>query len=339
MIQAHLILSGHLSKTRLEQGELEGKAMAWSGLVTLVFFHLTPGYLTMASVEVCGRPLASSRIVGGQDAAEGAWPWQASIHVYKQHVCGGSIITNRWVLSAAHCYYKRDYPMSSYRVCLGMYQLSLPNPNSACYAVKNVIVNSLYAQEGGPGDIMLLELEETVSFSDFILPICLPDSSNYFPSGLDCWVTGWGDIGSTRPLNYPKTLQQVMLPLIDQQTCDDLYHEYSLVSPSIPIILRDMICAGYEKGQKDSCQGDSGGPLACKSNGSWFQIGIVSWGAGCALPKVPGVYTLVTVYESWIQKHVPGVTFGMAYFDINGCRISTSITPLLLPLLLLVIAL
>ncbi|XP_078508701.1 serine protease 33-like [Lissotriton helveticus] len=310
--------------------------MARLGLVTLVFFHLTTGFLTMASVEECGRPLASSRIVGGKDAAEGAWPWQASVQVYKQHVCGGSIITNRWVLSAAHCYYNTGYPKSSYRVCLGMYQLSHPNPNSACLAVKNIIVNSLFAEEGGPGDIMLLELEENMSFSDFILPICLPDSSNYFPSGLDCWVTGWGDIGSKRPLSYPKTLQQVMLPLIDQLTCDDLYHTYSPVSPSIPIILSDMICAGYEKGQKDSCQGDSGGPLVCQSNGSWFQIGIVSWGAGCALPKRPGVYTLVPAYESWIQEHVPGVIFGIAKFSTNGCPTSTSTTPLLLLLLTLV---
>lgn len=315
--------------------------MAWLGLVTLAFFHLTTStrYLTLASMEVCGRPQATSRIVGGQDAAEGAWPWQASVQVYKQHICGGSIITNRWVLSAAHCYHKTGYPMSSYRVCLGMYQLSLTNPNSACSAVKNVIINSLYAQEGEPGDIMLFELKETISFSDFILPICLPDSSSNFPSGLDCWVTGWGDIGSTRPLRHPKTLQQVMLPLIDQPTCDDLYHKYSHVRPSIPIIFSDMICAGYENGQKDSCQGDSGGPLVCKSNGSWFQIGIVSWGAGCALPKRPGVYTLVPAYESWIQKHAPGVTFGTAKYSINSCRRSTSITPLLLLLLALVNAL
>ncbi|KAJ1125852.1 hypothetical protein NDU88_004269, partial [Pleurodeles waltl] len=89
------------------------------------------------------------------------------------------------------------YSQSSYTVCIGMYQLSLTNPNAVCSAVKRIIYNSLYTGTETPGDILLLELATTVVFTDFIIPICLPNSTTEFPSGLNCWVTGWGDIGSS----------------------------------------------------------------------------------------------------------------------------------------------
>ncbi|MEE6523139.1 hypothetical protein FKM82_021876 [Ascaphus truei] len=100
-----------------------------------------------------------------------------------------------------------------------------------------------------------------------------------------------------------------MTPLIDSVTCDEMYHVGSSVSTSSIIIQEEKICAGYKEGQKDSCQGDSGGPLVCKVQGAWFQAGIVSGGEGCAISNRPGVYTLVTVYESWISSYVPEVKF------------------------------
>ncbi|XP_069507945.1 serine protease 27-like [Ambystoma mexicanum] len=305
------------------------------GLCLIGLLYLSAGGDLKVSAEVCGTPLASNRIVGGQDSVAGKWPWQASVQVYTQHVCGGSIISNNWVLSAAHCYYDRKNPTSSYRVCLGMYQLSDTNPNSVCTAVKKIILNPIYTREAGPGDMLLLELETTVNFTPYILPVCLPDSSVDLPSGLDCWVTGWGNIGSEGSPLYPTTLQEVMVPIIDQPTCDKWYHIGSGVSANTPIVFSDMICAGYQAGGKDSCQGDSGGPLVCESNGTWFQAGIVSWGTGCALPNRPGVYILVTAYQSWIQQHVPGLKFGVADFSMNSCGMITGIFPLLLPLLLL----
>ncbi|XP_078509273.1 serine protease 27-like [Lissotriton helveticus] len=267
---------------------------------------------------LCGRPVVSQRIVGGHDATDGAWPWQASVQVYEEHICGGTLITNSWVVSAAHCYYGLGYPQSSYRVCLGMYQLSSSNPNSVCSGVKTIIANSLYTSTGTLGDILLLELETTVTFTDFIMPVCLPASSVDLPSGLNCWVTGWGNIFSSVQLYYPQTLQEVMVPIITQSTCDYLYHLGSSVSFAKPIILRDMICAGYTAGGKDSCQGDSGGPLVCAAyGGSWFLAGIVSWREGCAKANRPGVYTRVTAYTEWIQRYV----------TLNSASTSTSPRP------------
>ncbi|XP_078508705.1 serine protease 27-like isoform X3 [Lissotriton helveticus] len=215
---------------------------------------LYTGLLGMASAQECGKPVVSNRIVGGQDAVKGEWPWQASVQVDGRHICGGTLITDSWVVSAAHCYYGHSYAQSSYKVCMGMYQLSSSNPNSVCSEVKSIIYNTLYTATGTPGDILLLELNTKVNYTNFIMPICLPNSTVEFPSGLNCWVTGWGNIASSTPLLYPMTMQEVMVPLIDQPTCDYLYHKGSSVSSMKPIILSDMICAGYVNGGKDSCQ-------------------------------------------------------------------------------------
>ncbi|XP_078508703.1 serine protease 27-like isoform X1 [Lissotriton helveticus] len=302
---------------------------------------LYTGLLGMASAQECGKPVVSNRIVGGQDAVKGEWPWQASVQVDGRHICGGTLITDSWVVSAAHCYYGHSYAQSSYKVCMGMYQLSSSNPNSVCSEVKSIIYNTLYTATGTPGDILLLELNTKVNYTNFIMPICLPNSTVEFPSGLNCWVTGWGNIASSTPLLYPMTMQEVMVPLIDQPTCDYLYHKGSSVSSMKPIILSDMICAGYVNGGKDSCQGDSGGPLVCaEDGGTWFLAGIVSWGFGCALANRPGVYTRVTAYTEWIQRYVTNVTFHQGVFhkpSSSTTSISSTIFSSFLTILLLIL--
>lgn len=291
-------------------------------LLAIVCFHLRAGFITATFSKVCGTPGITSRIVGGTDATDGAWPWQVSLRVYNQHICGGSLIANNWVLSAAHCYYRLGYSTSQYTACLGVHQLVSASSHSACFRVNRILVHPLYSQAGSPGDILLLKLDAGVAFTSYILPVCLPESSVQFPSGKNCWVTGWGDILSSASgsvsLPWPKTLQQVMVPIIDRKTCDKLYHNGSGLSSSSPIILSDMICAGYQAGGKDSCQGDSGGPLVCNMDGAWFLAGVVSWGNLCAKAFRPGVYTLVTAYDSWILENAPEVKLGLVNVTSNN---------------------
>ncbi|KAM3916890.1 transmembrane protease serine 9-like [Leptodactylus fuscus] len=260
------------------------------------------------SPPVCGSPVVNNRIVGGTDAADGEWPWQISLRYRGSHICGGSLISSQWVLTAAHCFENSVYP-PDYNVYLGRYQLSVADGHSFISSVSNIIVNPSFTSAGSKGDIALVKLSRPVTYTKYIMPICLPSASVTFPGGMDCWVTGWGTINSGVDLPYPKTLQKVMTPIINRPTCDDYYHVGTTTSSGTTIILDDMICSGYKDGGKDSCQGDSGGPLVCKVKGVWYQAGIVSWGNGCAAAYRPGVYTLTTAYQRWIQGYIPDLNF------------------------------
>lgn len=251
--------------------------------------------------SVCGRPRASGRIVSGQDARLGQWPWQVSLREQTAHVCGGSLIAEDWVLTAAHCF---NQDQSFYTVLLGTIS-SYPEDSDPgeVRAVARIIKHPSYSsEEHTSGDIALVQLASPISFNDYMLPVCLPKPGDPLDPGTMCWVTGWGNTGTNQQLQPPFTLQELEVPLIDAQTCDNYYRENSVSTG--PVILEGMLCAGFEEGGKDACNGDSGGPLVCDINGVWIQAGVVSWGSDCAVPKRPGVYTNVSVYISWIQDTI-----------------------------------
>ncbi|PIO30182.1 hypothetical protein AB205_0139380, partial [Aquarana catesbeiana] len=147
-----------------------------------------------AADSVCGSPLVSSRIVGGTDSLDGEWPWQVALmdnEAGAEYICGGSLISPEWVMTAAHCIH-HPIQLSNYKVYLGMHQLDVISSHTVVTNVSNIIVNSNFANEGGPGDIALLQLATPVTYSQYIMPICLPSSTTTFPCGTECWVTGWG---------------------------------------------------------------------------------------------------------------------------------------------------
>uniref|UniRef100_A0A8C5Q513 Peptidase S1 domain-containing protein n=1 Tax=Leptobrachium leishanense TaxID=445787 RepID=A0A8C5Q513_9ANUR len=253
----------------------------------------------------CGFPVISSRVVGGSDAVHGEWPWQALVQFEDRFTCGGSLINEQWVLSAAHCV----KPPSQYAIALGMLQTSGSNPHSIVLKVDDIMSHPAYTKTGSKGDIALMRLSSPVTYTDYIRPICLPSSSVSFPCGLQCWVTGWGTRTFNGNLSSPNILQKMKVPLIDHRRCDEMYHVGSATSTNVTIVKEEEICAGYKEDGNGYCQGDSGGPLVCKVNGTWFQAGIVSRGDRCASPYHPGVYTLVPAYESWIKKYVSDITF------------------------------
>ncbi|XP_073491191.1 serine protease 33-like, partial [Aquarana catesbeiana] len=263
---------------------------------------VSAGNAFSAADSVCGSPLVSSRIVGGTDSLDGEWPWQVALmdnEAGAEYICGGSLISPEWVMTAAHCIH-HPIQLSNYKVYLGMHQLDVISSHTVVTNVSNIIVNSNFANEGGPGDIALLQLATPVTYSQYIMPICLPSSTTTFPCGTECWVTGWGTRSSGGNVVEYGALQQVMVPLIDRNTCQVMY----LNGGSSDSIQYDQICAGYIDGGKDSCQGDSGGPLVCKVQGVWYQVGVVSWGDGCAEKYYPGVYTLVMDYQTWISTYL-----------------------------------
>uniref|UniRef100_A0A8C9XPT7 Peptidase S1 domain-containing protein n=1 Tax=Sander lucioperca TaxID=283035 RepID=A0A8C9XPT7_SANLU len=236
---------------------------------------------------VCGITPLNTRIVGGQNAPLGNWPWQASLQTSGSHFCGGSLINSQWVLTAAHCF-------SSLTVSLGLQSLQGSNPYGVSRTVTKVIKNPNYNSKTNDNDICLLQLSSPVTFTNFIVPVCLAAPGSTFFSGVSSWVTGWGDVNISLP--PPGNLMEVNVPIVGNRECNCDY--------GVGSITNNMICAGLRAGGKDSCQGDSGGPLVSKQGSRWILGGIVSFGNGCAKPNFPGVYTRVSQYQSWINNQI-----------------------------------
>ncbi|XP_072458560.1 testisin-like [Notamacropus eugenii] len=251
---------------------------------------------------VCGQPEDSGRIIGGQGSSITRWPWQASLQYKSSHLCAGSLIHPSWVLTAAHCIHRKRITRQ-WKILLGSTSVfpSLFNFHRfKRYSATKIIFHPAFDGKP-PKDIALVKLRSPVRFKTTIQPICMPPSMTFFENVTMCWATGWGEISEDIKVKKPWLLQEVEVPLIDQNTCSRYFHK-ALPHVQKPMIFDDMICAGYPEGGKDTCQGDSGGPLSCKVNGIWYQAGIVSWGIGCGRPYLPGVFTNVSIYSRWIQK-------------------------------------
>ncbi|XP_042559758.1 testisin-like, partial [Clupea harengus] len=263
--------------------------------------------------EVCGRPPLNTRIVGGQNAPAGSWPWQASIHFFGSHLCGGSLINTDWVLSAAHCF--PSVGAGDLEVYLGRQNQEGSNPNEVRTTVSRIISHPSYDRFTKDNDIALLQLSAPVTFTNFIRPVCLAASESVFINGPVSWVTGWGNIREGESLPSPGTLQEVEVRVIVNTQCNSLY--------GVGTITDNMICAGVLAGGKDSCQGDSGGPLVSKQDSVWVQSGIVSFGRGCARPNFPGVYTRVSRYQSWINSFINRNQPGFILFTVPPPPVTT----------------
>ncbi|CAD1469282.1 unnamed protein product, partial [Heterotrigona itama] len=233
------------------------------------------------------------RIVGGGSSLAGSWPWQVALYKEGDYQCGGALINERWILSAGHCFY---HAQDEYWVArIGATRRgSFPSPYEQVLRLDHISLHPDYIDNGFINDIAMLRLEEPVTFSDYVRPVCLPDSEP--KSGTMCTVTGWGQLFEIGRI-FPDTLQEVQLPVISTEEC----RRKTLFLP-LYRITSGMLCAGLKDGGRDACLGDSGGPLVCsESNNKYTLQGITSNGYGCARPGRPGVYTKVHHYLPWIE--------------------------------------
>lgn len=239
-------------------------------------------------------------IVGGTVAVPYSWPWQIVLCTKAwfacSMLCGGSVISNQWIMTAGHCVYGQTSSPGKFRVKMGVFQhASDDEPGEVVAEIDQIVLHPQYDSEAHDHDIALLHLASPVSFTDHIQPVCLPTSvndSSALSVGKSVTVTGWG-LTSQGGLFLSSKLRQVAVPMVSQQNCDKDYGK--------GIDNADMFCAGA-KGI-DSCQGDSGGPVVQQdpATGAWIQHGIVSWGNGCARAGYPGVYAKVGAFLSFIQ--------------------------------------
>lgn len=245
----------------------------------------------------CGRSMfKTSRIVGGQNTEEGEFPWQVSLHVKNfGHVCGASLISPRWLVTAAHCVQDdgrtRFSDPGTWEAYLGLHIQRKIGSAVVKKNLKQIIPHPNYNEYTFDNDIALMELDSPVTYSDYIRPICLPASQHDFPTGNTVWITGWG---ATREGGFAATvLQKAQVRIINRAVCNDLMNGQ---------ITSRMLCAGVLSGGVDACQGDSGGPLSSPSGTRMFLAGVVSWGDGCARRNKPGIYTTVTKFRGWIKE-------------------------------------
>ncbi|XP_071999281.1 coagulation factor X-like [Engystomops pustulosus] len=233
------------------------------------------------------------RIVGGMLCELGQCPWQVMIRTARDtDFCSGSLISQRWVVSAAHCFES----INPHHVTIGDYDKYRRDKDEQKIAVLKVFSHPYYLGEFYDHDIALLYLRSPAIFSDYVRPICLPSP------GLGRLLTQEGEIGQVSGWGATRYrgrasrfLLKVRVPIVSQDTC--------MESTNL-VLTGNMFCAGYNIEARDSCKGDSGGPFAVLYRNTWYLVGVVSWGEGCAQEGKYGVYTRVSNYISWIKDTI-----------------------------------
>merc|ERR1712179_839490 len=239
---------------------------------------------------VCGKANRATRIVGGETTMVNEYPWQVALvsRGSSSVFCGGSLINDRWVLTAAHC-----TQSGVQQVLLGNHFQSTTDSTERRINVRRVVDHPNYNDRTLNNDFSLLELSSPVDLKSVdpgIRPVCLPSASNPTQyEDVPSVVSGWGTTSSGG--SQPNALRDVVVRTMSNSACSGSYGG---------AITNAMICAANPG--KDSCQGDSGGPLVRNVGGYFNQIGVVSWGSGCADVRFPGVYSRVTNAINWITS-------------------------------------
>ncbi|CAH0731827.1 unnamed protein product, partial [Brenthis ino] len=232
---------------------------------------------------------AQSRAVGARPANPREWPWMASItpEGFEQY-CGGTLITDRHVMTAAHC--TRRWKAEELYVRLGEYDFRRTNDSrSYNFRVIEIRQHELFDHTNYHHDIAILKLHRAAVFNTYVWPICLPPRGLPLENEL-ATVTGWGTLWYGGPQSH--VLMEVSVPVWVHQDCVNSFSDS---------VFNETLCAGGKEGGKDACQGDSGGPLMYQmSSGRWAIIGVVSWGVRCGEALHPGLYTRVDQYLEWI---------------------------------------
>ncbi|XP_063883975.1 trypsin-2-like [Scylla paramamosain] len=254
----------------------------------------------------CGVPNLN-RIVGGNTVNPAhKYPWHVGLKKrnHLSYWCGGTIINNKYALTAAHCFFnKQGERESDEGLVVGVADHDMTTTSDDASGVtrlvnvKKVILHSKYDPKGYDYDMALLQLEETLDLSKNkeLRAVCLPkdDSKNY--AGMKGIASGWGRLVTDG--DQPDKLKEVVLPILDAKCWNYQISER-------------ILCAADQEGKKDTCQGDSGGPLYVQESSKFVQVGVTSFGFGnCAEKGKPGAYARVSKFLDWIKENTADATY------------------------------
>lgn len=265
--------------------------------------------------EIIATPDREPRVVGGTEVTSNKYPWMVAVmdrdagSPSDGQFCGGSLIAENWVLTAAHCI--EDKTASKVSVLLG--QRDLSGSGGDTINVIRIVAHPDYQRQGYP-DLALLELGSNSA----VTPVSLPTRANPAgQSGDNATVIGWGQISENGPAT--NELRETTMPIVAHNQCNVAYNG--------EIVEDAMVCAGTPSGNKDSCYGDSGGPLLVARGQSAVQTGVVSFGEACGLANVPGVYARVSSYHDWISAYANVTTYSGGATGGGGATDPTTPTP------------
>ena len=224
------------------------------------------------------------------------FPWQASLQWLDEHNCGASLISDTWLITAAHCVY--GDLASDFRVVLGAHDLHTQKEGAyRLFTVAKIIIHPDYnGQATKPGDIALIRLTKPADISTkFIRPIQLPEEGELFDrdshdKAVTCFISGWGSLYGLGTM-IPNILQKLRVEVLPRDFC---------VAPGRGkhhLCVRDVHRTG------SACSGDSGGPVACHVDGGWRLAGAASYVFNDCDNIIPNVYTSISFYRKWIREN------------------------------------
>ncbi|XP_039314082.1 trypsin-1 [Solenopsis invicta] len=273
------VLSGFAVNSRAYSRITMSVAKLLTSIIMLIIFCLA---------LIVSASCLDSRIIGGTNTTIDKLPYQVSIHKNGNFHCGGSIIHQQWILTAAHCVNKGS--TSDFTVRVG--STYHDKEGLLITGIAKICSNEKFDSNTYDYDVGLIKLSTFLTFGPNVKSIDLVLPSDSVPR-TEATVAGWGETALNS--ENSKVLHCVTVPIVDPESCQKSYTDFNMNVTS------NMLCAG--NGEKDACKGDSGGALVTLVDKGKVQIGIVSYGAKCGIGlTIPGLYTRVSAMRQWITE-------------------------------------
>ncbi|KAJ0171048.1 hypothetical protein K1T71_013247 [Dendrolimus kikuchii] len=283
-------------------------------------------YSQALQYEITTVPLtevqSNTRIIGGTATTIEKYPYTVQVLYYSQLSCGGSLLTRKHVMSAAHCFVSSEdnslISPTRYSIRAGS---SVLNSGGSVHQVSVIVVHERYNNPPRDNDVAVLLLTTEVTLGANIGLATIPAQGNSFPDNSSVTIVGWGSTNAVVS-TISHVLNEVEVRKVNFDTCFDRYNQLQSLTGYFFLVTRSMMCAGLlDVGGKDACQGDSGGPVIYQG----VVVGITSWGYGCAEPVYPGVNARVASYTNWINSTVTRYNSGSSFGSTGAILLLTSL--------------